>query len=229
LGSQPISTRKASRTAALMVDNGMAMGAIDMVAPEQAGMSNGGNGEDLDLRRATLQVEQKRIFVNLRENPRGRYLRIAEVTGNNRSTIIIPSSGLVQFRTLLDDFIQNDSAVALGQQAMLPDSSVPFGLDMGKRKKRGNKADGEPQPSEDDDKRIFVGNLAWSTTGQSLTDHFASCGEIARADVFTERSGRSRGCGIVEFAAALEAKHAIDTMNNTELDGRLIFVREDRG
>ena len=42
-------------------------------------------------------------------------------------------------------------------------------------------------------------------------------------------TGRSRGCGIVEFAAALEAKHAIDTMNNTELDGRLIFVREDRG
>ena len=120
-------------------------------------------------------MEQKRIFVNLRENTRGRYLRIAEVTGNNRSTIIIPSSGLVQFRTLLDDFIQNDSAVALGQQAMLPDSSVPFGLDMGKRKKRGNKADGEPQPSEDDDKRIFVGNLAWSTTGQVF-----ECSDVQR-------------------------------------------------
>ena len=65
-GSQPISTRKASRTAALMVDNGMAMGAIDMVAPEQAGMSNGGNGEDLDLRRATLQVFSHRSFLSTR-------------------------------------------------------------------------------------------------------------------------------------------------------------------
>ena len=77
--------------------------------------------QDLDLRRATLQIEQKRIFLNLRENVRGRYLRIAEVTGNNRSTIIVPSSGLLQFRALLDDFIENDSAVVMGQQAMLAD------------------------------------------------------------------------------------------------------------
>merc|ERR1712216_539816 len=136
LGSQPISTRKASRTAALMVDNGMAMGAIDMVASEQAGMSNGGNGEDLDLRRATLQVGQKRIFVNLRENVRGRYLRIAEVTGNNRSTIIIPSSGLLNFRKLLDEFIENDSAVAMGQQVMLGEADYGLGK---QKKKRGKK------------------------------------------------------------------------------------------
>lgn len=36
--------------------------------------------DDIDIRRSTLQVEQKRIFLNLRENSRGRYLRIAEVT-----------------------------------------------------------------------------------------------------------------------------------------------------
>jgi len=59
------------------------------------------------------QVEQKRIFLNLRENVRGRYLRIAEVTGSNRSTIIIPSSGLAQFRQLLDDFIESAPADTL--------------------------------------------------------------------------------------------------------------------
>eukprot|EP00802_Teleaulax_amphioxeia_P019767 Tamp_20013.p2 GENE.Tamp_20013~~Tamp_20013.p2 ORF type:complete len:215 (+),score=45.86 Tamp_20013:378-1022(+) len=196
------------------------------------------NVEDLDLRRATLQVEQKRIFLNLRENGRGRYLRIAEVTGNNRSTIIVPSSGLLQFRALLDDFIENDSQVALGQQAMLGGMVAEFGAAgaLKQKKKRGKKpsdiANPEEAPvssAEGEDKRVFVGNLSWQTNWQTLKDHFAQCGEIVRADVFTERSGRSRGCGIVEYSADHMAKSAMATLNNTELDGRLIFVREDRG
>jgi len=190
--------------------------------------------DDIDIRRSTLPVEQKRIFLNLRENSRGRYLRIAEVTGNNRSTIIIPSSGLIQFRALLDEFIESDSAVAMGQQAMMPMGE--FGVGAAKKKKRGKKpmgsgengAEGEGADG-DEERRVFVGNLSWSTTWQGLKDHFVSCGEVTRADVFTERSGRSRGCGIVEFATPELAKNAMATMNNTELDGRLVFVREDRG
>lgn len=214
----------------------------DEMVPQLDGMVGQpltGGVDDLDLRRATLQVEQKRIFINLRENVRGRYLRIAEVTGNNRSTIIIPSSGLLQFRALLDDFIENDSVVAMGQQAMMTDGvGGDYGLGLKKeKKKRGRKLTGSEGENgeiiqgspEDEDKRVFVGNLAWSTTWQGLKDHFGPCGEIQRADVFTERSGRSRGCGIVEFSSAAMAKHAMATMNNTELDGRLIFVREDRG
>eukprot|EP00960_Hanusia_phi_P014590 430789-Hanusia_phi.AAC.3 len=73
----------------------------DMAAP-----LDGAGVEDIDLCRSSLLVEQKRIFLNLRENARGRYLRIAEVTGSNRSTIIIPSSGLMQLRSLLDEFIE---------------------------------------------------------------------------------------------------------------------------
>mmetsp|Transcript_82300 Transcript_82300/g.133559 ORF Transcript_82300/g.133559 Transcript_82300/m.133559 type:complete len:219 (-) Transcript_82300:496-1152(-) len=215
----------------------------ESLAPQLEGMTDPSlsSVEDLDLRRATLQIEQKRIFLNLRENVRGRYLRIAEVTGNNRSTIIVPSSGLLQFRALLDDFIENDSAVVMGQQAMLADGlggefgGVVVTSSSKPKKKRGKKigADGESHEPvqgspEDDDKRVFVGNLAWSTNGQGLKDHFSQCGELLRADVFTERSGRSRGCGLVEFSSAEMAKNAMDSMNNTELDGRPIFVREDR-
>ena len=100
---------------------------------------------------------------------------------------------------------------------------------MGKqKKKRGggrklgdgqNGEAGEGAP-ENEDKRIFVGNLAWTTNQQGLKDHFSQCGEIAQADVFTERSGRSRGCGIVEFVTAEMAKNAMVAMNNSELDGR---------
>jgi RNA recognition motif-containing protein len=41
--------------------------------------------------------------------------------------------------------------------------------------------------------------------------------------------GRSRGCGIVEFQTSDEAQAAINTMNNTEIQGRPISVQADRG
>jgi RNA recognition motif-containing protein len=41
--------------------------------------------------------------------------------------------------------------------------------------------------------------------------------------------GRSKGCGIVEFEKAAEAQNAMATLHDSELKGRLMFVREDRG
>jgi len=66
--------------------------------------------------------------------------------------------------------------------------------------------------------------VAW----YDLKDHFKSCGNVVRADILEEASGRSKGCGLVEFALAEEAQLAITTLNDTELKGRTIFVREDR-
>ena len=66
--------------------------------------------------------------------------------------------------------------------------------------------------------------MAW----YDLKDHFKQCGNVVRADVLEEPGGRSKGCGIVEFALADEAARAISTLNDTELKGRTIFVREDR-
>ncbi|CAM9882306.1 unnamed protein product, partial [Phaeothamnion confervicola] len=52
-------------------------------------------------------------------------------------------------------------------------------------------------------------------------------GDVIRADVLLEPGGRSKGCGIVEFATAKQAREAIESLTNTELKGRTIFVRED--
>lgn len=51
---------------------------------------------------------------------------------------------------------------------------------------------------------------------------------MSHAEVITEANGRSKGCGIVEYATAEEAQEAIKTLTDTELKGRMIFVREDR-
>lgn len=78
-------------------------------------------------------------------------------------------------------------------------------------------------------RRVFVGNLSWQTSWQDLKDHFKSCGAVAHAKIMEGANGRSRGFGIVEFESASDAAAAIEAMNETDLDGRTIHVREDRG
>jgi RNA recognition motif-containing protein len=78
------------------------------------------------------------------------------------------------------------------------------------------------------DRRVYVGNLSWEVAWQDLKDHMIEAGEVVRAEVIKEPSGRSKGCGIVEFATDEGAKNAISMLTDTELKGRRIFVREDR-
>lgn len=75
---------------------------------------------------------------------------------------------------------------------------------------------------------VYVGNLSWQVKWQDLKDHFKQCGLVVRADVLEEHDGRSKGCGLVEFSSPQEAHEAIQSLNDSELMGRLIFVREDR-
>ena len=58
--------------------------------------------------------------------------------------------------------------------------------------------------------------------------HMRDAGEVQFAEVMMMNDGRSKGCGIVEFADEEGAQNAIDTLNDSELCGRQIFVREDR-
>ena len=76
---------------------------------------------------------------------------------------------------------------------------------------------------------VYVGNLSWDVSWQDLKDHFKQVGNVVHADVMLEPgTTRSKGCGLVTFANAKDAATAISTLHDTELNGRLIFVREDR-
>lgn len=86
---------------------------------------------------------------------------------------------------------------------------------------------GGPRGSGNQNARVYVGNLSWEVAWQDLKDHMRSLGgDVIRADVMTDQTGRSRGCGIVEFADPDQAGQAIEQLNNSELKGRMIFVRE---
>lgn len=76
-------------------------------------------------------------------------------------------------------------------------------------------------------KNLYVGNLSYETTSESLREAFAQFGTVTDAKVITDfETGRSRGFGFVEMDDG--ADEAIEKLNNTDLDGRTIVVNEAR-
>lgn len=84
-------------------------------------------------------------------------------------------------------------------------------------------------------KKIYVGNLSFSTNDATLRQAFEAHGEVVSATIVMDReTGRPRGFGFVEMANDDEASAAINAMNGQNLDGRDLTVnearpREDRG
>jgi RNA recognition motif-containing protein len=83
--------------------------------------------------------------------------------------------------------------------------------------------------------RLYVGNLSYDSTEDSLREAFSSCGEVTEVHVVTDRiTGQSRGFAFVTMANAQDAQKAIDTMGGANLDGRALRVnvaeeRQPRG
>ena len=77
-------------------------------------------------------------------------------------------------------------------------------------------------------KRIYVGNLPYSTTDEELRELFSQHGEVISSDVLYDRqTGRSRGFGFVEMPDA-DAQKAISALNGKEFGGRTLRVNEAR-
>ncbi|HPF99126.1 MAG TPA: DNA-binding protein [Kiritimatiellia bacterium] len=63
---------------------------------------------DNQLLSERIQIERKQFYIDLKENPRGRFLKITEEVGGRRDTIIIPSTGLDLFRSTIEKAIEAD-------------------------------------------------------------------------------------------------------------------------
>ena len=69
--------------------------------------ANGGaSAVDTHLQNHNIRVERKHFTFDLRENPRGKFLRIIEEVNGRRDAIIIPLTGLEQFRDVLNEVIK---------------------------------------------------------------------------------------------------------------------------
>jgi RNA recognition motif-containing protein len=76
-------------------------------------------------------------------------------------------------------------------------------------------------------RKLYVGNLPYSATEQSLREAFSASGVVDSVSLITDRdTGQSKGFGFVEMASDREAQTAMQAMNGATLDGRQIKVSE---
>ncbi|CAH9073072.1 unnamed protein product [Cuscuta epithymum] len=97
------------------------------------GNSGVGGGNDVELLCKTLQVEHKLFYFDLKENPRGRYLKISEKTSATRSTIIVPSNGISWFLDLFNYYANSGDQELISKELQL-DSKV-FYFDIGENRR----------------------------------------------------------------------------------------------
>ncbi len=78
-------------------------------------------------------------------------------------------------------------------------------------------------------KKLYVGNLAYSTTQEAVRELFTQAGDVADVALITDReTGRPKGFGFVEMATEEGAQEAIRRFNGFTLDNRALTVNEAR-
>ena len=78
-------------------------------------------------------------------------------------------------------------------------------------------------------KKLYVGNMSYSVTSETLQQVFGAYGKVTSADVIMDReTGRSKGFGFVEMSTDEEATAAIAGTNGMDVDGRALTVNEAR-
>jgi RNA recognition motif-containing protein len=78
-------------------------------------------------------------------------------------------------------------------------------------------------------KKLYIGNLPYTTTDAELKDMFAVAGAIESANVISDKmTGRSRGFGFVTMPNDEEALKAVDMFNGKDVGGRKLTVNEAR-
>jgi RNA recognition motif-containing protein len=79
------------------------------------------------------------------------------------------------------------------------------------------------------EKRLYVGNLPYTTTEEELRTLFTQAGQVASVAIITDRdTGRSKGFGFVEMATSADAQKALSMFNGYSMGRRQLTVNEAR-
>lgn len=80
-----------------------------------------------------------------------------------------------------------------------------------------------------ENKKLYVGNLNYDTTDETLKNTFSEAGTVESANIIIDKySNRSKGFGFVEMSTPEEAQKAIEMFDGKEVDGRNLKVNEAR-
>ncbi|KAG2172817.1 hypothetical protein INT43_000167 [Umbelopsis isabellina] len=96
------------------------------------------------------------------------------------------------------------------------------------RRRRGSRSRSRSPRPPQRECRVYVGNLPYEARRRDLWDLMRDAGEVVEADIMLTGSGKSKGCGVVEYRFPDGAQRAIRTIHNTLFMGRPVLVREDR-
>jgi len=75
-------------------------------------------------------------------------------------------------------------------------------------------------------KKLYVGNLSYTSTEDKLRNYFSGFGTVASAKIIVDQDGNSKGFGFIEMGSDEEANAAITGTNGIEFDGRKLRVNE---
>jgi len=146
----------------------------------------------------TLRIESKTIFVDVKENSNGTYLKIAErSTRGDRSTVVMAVSGIQELRDALDEALAIQNA-----QPQMPVATESCTL--------------------------FVSSVSVTCDEQAIMAHFAQAGEVVSVTVQRMANGASQGRALVTFSQPYMANYAKNTLDNSTLNGEIVRCREDR-
>ncbi|GAA5970887.1 hypothetical protein JCM11641_004494 [Rhodosporidiobolus odoratus] len=129
-------------------------------------------------------------------------------------------------RSYRDD---DDARGGKSERAPLPDSHAgraPF--DPHRKAMSREVAANEAAKRSKKECRVYVGNLAFGVKWNDLKDFMREAGNVVFAEIMMLPNGMSKGCGVVEFSQPEEAQRAIRELNDQQLLGRPLFIREDR-
>lgn len=90
--------------------------------PAESEAGSSGDQQERELATRVLQIQAKRFYVDVKENRRGRFIKLAEVAaGRRKNRIILPMSIVVEFRDRLTEFHQTNEALGPEPQLSLPE------------------------------------------------------------------------------------------------------------
>jgi RNA recognition motif-containing protein len=120
-----------------------------------------------------------------------------------------------------------DRVPLLGRQIFVRQDYPP----PGERRERRRRDEGEERFSDEaaPGTEVFIGNLPFSVTWQTLKDLTREAGDVVRADVKTDNWGRSRGFGTVVYRTPQEAAAAVAMFLGYRLEGRPLEARPGKG
>lgn len=199
---------------------------------------------DEELVSHKLRMNNKDLFIDLKQNKNGMYLKISERSRGRRSSIVIPASGLAALSEALAAIASSGHlsdaapaaasiAAATGEKTKQAKTNNPTR----RRDQQGNapaaassEVDaawvGLTSPPDSDNSEVYVLNLAFSTTDETLAALVCSVGHVpVAAAVERSKKGRSAGRALLQMESPAAAAQVIAALQGALLEGRNIELK----